>query len=336
MAHMPARCAALLGALLAATAAAAEPIGLKLAFFSSDRSTTYLAAIRPFVDAVNAEAKGLLDIRLYPSGALGKEIARQPQIVLDGTADLAFIVPGYTPELFPDNAVIELPGLFRDAREASHVHTRLVAERALKGYRDFFVIGAYESEPETIHGRVPLASITDLQGKRIRVNNPEQAAALQRLGAIPVAMQVTAIADALSSGAIDAATVSRIPLSDFGISRVATHHYLLPTSGAPVALVMRRRVFDGLPAAARAVIQKYSGWWAAERFAETYASVDRKVLGQLASDSKRQLVEPSRADLKLADEVFQAVRAEIASSDPHRQSLLRAVDNELSTLRSTK
>jgi hypothetical protein len=37
----------------------AYPITLKLAFFSSDRSTTYLASVKPFVDAVNTEGKGL-------------------------------------------------------------------------------------------------------------------------------------------------------------------------------------------------------------------------------------------------------------------------------------
>ena len=44
-------------------AAAADPIKLKMAYFSSDRTTTYLAAIEPFVDAVNAEAAGRTDRR---------------------------------------------------------------------------------------------------------------------------------------------------------------------------------------------------------------------------------------------------------------------------------
>jgi TRAP-type C4-dicarboxylate transport system substrate-binding protein len=46
----------------------AYPITLKLAFFSSDRSTTYLASVKPFVDAVNTEGKGLVEIVLYSGG----------------------------------------------------------------------------------------------------------------------------------------------------------------------------------------------------------------------------------------------------------------------------
>jgi hypothetical protein len=47
------RCGLFALALLPATANA-DPAVLKLAFFGFDRSTTYLAAVEPFVDAVNA------------------------------------------------------------------------------------------------------------------------------------------------------------------------------------------------------------------------------------------------------------------------------------------
>jgi hypothetical protein len=148
--------------------ASAEPIKLKLSFFSSNRSMSYIAAIKPFVDAVNAEAKGLVEIEVNFSGTLGKNIAQQPQLVLDGTADIAFVVPGYTSALFPDNGIVELPGLFRNMHEATLVYTELVARKALRGYENFFVIGAYITEPETIHGRVAINSIDDLKNKRIR------------------------------------------------------------------------------------------------------------------------------------------------------------------------
>ena len=159
-------------------AAAAEPIKLKLAYFSSDRTTTYLATIKPFVDAVNAEAADLLEIEVHFSGALGKDPRQQLQLVLDGTADIAFIAPGYTPERFPDNTLIELPGMFRGIRDATLVYTRLVAANALRGYEDLFVIGAFATEPESIHAKVVAGSLDELQGKRIRANNPAQAAAL--------------------------------------------------------------------------------------------------------------------------------------------------------------
>lgn len=61
--------------------------------------------------------RGLVKTVLY-AGVLGREIAQQPQTILDGKADIAFVVPGYTPDRFPDNSAVELPGLFTGTREA--------------------------------------------------------------------------------------------------------------------------------------------------------------------------------------------------------------------------
>jgi TRAP-type C4-dicarboxylate transport system substrate-binding protein len=253
-----ATCALLLFVLSPATLAA-EPIKLKMAYFSSDRTTTYAAAIQPFVDAVNAEVGGVVEIDVSLSGALGKNPSQQLQLVLDGTADLAFVVPGYTPERFPDNEVVELPGLFKNIREATLVYTDLIAANALRGYDNLFVIGAFASEPETIHTRLPAASLHELAGMRIRVNNPMQATALAGLGMVPVEIPINQASGAISSGKVDGAIVGPAPLVEFGISRVLANHYLLSVSSAPLLVVMNREKYEGLPQRAKEIIRKFSG-----------------------------------------------------------------------------
>ena len=116
-------CALIISALLPFPADAA-PIKLKFSFFSSDREYAYESVVKPFVNAVNLEGKGIVEIELYPSGALGRSYAQQMQLVLSGDADIAWINPALTPEQFPDNSVIELPGLFRDANEAARAIER--------------------------------------------------------------------------------------------------------------------------------------------------------------------------------------------------------------------
>jgi TRAP-type C4-dicarboxylate transport system substrate-binding protein len=323
-------------ALLLPCVAVAEPIELKLAFFSSDRSMSYLAAVKPFIDAVNSEGKGLVRIVLHSGGVLGREIAQQPQAVLDGKADIAFVVPGYTPERFPDNSVVELPGLFSDTREATLVYTRLIALKVLKGYEDFVVLGAYVTEPETIHSRGPIASIDDLKGKRIRVNNPSEAVTLEKLGAIPVPMPINQVADAISSGAIDAAAVPRTPLSDYGIKRVATNHYFLGINGAPLALLMNRKKFEALPQSVQEIIRKYSGEWIAARFIEAYDRSDNEIMEQLKSDLKRTVILPSTSDLETAHLAFKSVIAEWSAINPHYSELLKLTEAEIAQLRATR
>jgi TRAP-type C4-dicarboxylate transport system substrate-binding protein len=317
-----------------AVAAEAEPAKLKFAYFSSDRTTSYLATIKPFVDAVNSDAAGLVQIEIAFSGALGKNPTEQLKLVLDGTADLAFIVPGYTPDRFVDNQVVELPGLFGGVREATTAYSRLVAANALRGYDDLVVIGAYATEPESIHSRVPIASLDDLKGKRIRSNNPVQAKALEELGAIPVQIPVNKISEAISVGEVDGAALAASFLIEFGIARVAPHHYLLGVSSAPLAIVMNAKRFEGLSGEAQDLIRRYSGEWLAQRFIDFYEGKNREVIATLSSDPKRKVILPSQTDRERADTVFTRVVEEWRSTDQRNSELLAAVEVELGKLRS--
>ncbi len=322
------------GFVLLSTAARAEPINLKLSFFTSDRSVAYETMIKPFVDAVNTDGKGIVQIEVYLSGSLGRVQSELPQLVLDGGADMAFIVPGQNPKRFRDDAVMGLPGLFANVREASMTYTRLIAADLLSGYHNFYVVGAYATEPESIHTRKPLASLADLKGQKIRTNNLTESAGLAKLGALPVVLAFNETTPAISSGVIDGATVPPAQLFDVGIGRLVSYHYLLPTSVAPLALVMNRRVFDGLPNEAKAIIRKYSGEWAAERFAEAYAKINSDALAQLKSDARRHVVVPGPADAAAASRIFKSVAAEWVEGDAHRRELLQRVEKELSKLRT--
>jgi TRAP-type C4-dicarboxylate transport system substrate-binding protein len=327
-----ARCV-LLWLTLSSAASAAEPIKLKMAYFSSDRTTTYLAAIKPFVDAVNAEAQGLLQIGVSLSGTLGKDPTQQLQLVLDGTTDLAFVVPGYTPARFPDNEVVELPGLFKDIREATLVYTGLIAANALRGYDDLFVVGAFTAEPETIHTKLPAASLKDLAGMRIRSNNPIQGAALAGLGMVPVEVPINQASSAISSGKLDGAMVGPAPLIEFGIARVVSNHYLLAVSAAPLLVVMNREKFEGLPEQAKQIIRKFSGEWAAERYIEVYRSENEASLESLKLDPHRNVVVPSPADLARANAVFRAEVDAWSATDPRHRQLLAEAEAELNKIR---
>ena len=124
------------------------------------------------------------------------------------------------------------------------------------------------------------------------------------------------------------------PLVDFGISRVATYHYMLATSGAPLLLLMNCKVFDNLPKPAQDLIRKYSGRWAADRFIETYDEVERAVVRQLEADPRRRVTIPSPRDLATARVAFTSVLDEWVANSPHNRVLLKAAEAELGKLRA--
>jgi TRAP-type C4-dicarboxylate transport system substrate-binding protein len=317
-------------------AAVAEPIKLKLSYFTSDAEVMYRTGVKPFIDSVNAAANGLIEIDVYASGSLGKSYAGQAQLVLDGVADLAFVNPALTLEQFPDDAVFELPGLFRDVREASIIYERLVASGALRGYQDFFVVGALAGGPQSIHTRTPISSLKDLQGKKIRASHRTEAAALSALGMSPAIIQINQTAEAVSRGTVDGATGPAVVMSEFGISRVTSYHYLIRMGFVPLALLMNKKKFDSLPTAGQDIIRKFSGEWLAARYAEAFETNNDIVMKQFKSDPRRATILPSEPDLDTAKAVFDKFIEEWQARNPRNIQLLTAVETELGKLRSAR
>ena len=83
-------------------------------------------------------------------------------------------------------------------------------------------------------------------------------------------MPASRLADGLAQGAIDAVVMSPGGLFQFGAARAAANHYLLGIGSAPLVVLMNRKKFDSLPAAAQALIRKYSGERAAGIWIEFY------------------------------------------------------------------
>ena len=322
--------------MLMPLASIAEPIKLKLAFTASDRSSVYQVDIKPFIEAVNAEPDSPVKIELYSSGLLGKAAIQQVQLVLDGTADIAFVVPSYTPERFPDNSIVGMPGLARDVREATLLFTRLVAAHALRGYEDFFVIGAFATEPQTFHMRPPVAALADLKGKRIGVGSPVQAAVLEKLGMLPVVLPISEISDAISADKLDGGLLPTLLLSNFNIARLVTHHYFLGIAPIAGALLMNRKKFEGLPQPAQEVIRKYSGEWAAARSIEMSRDMTDQTVNDLKSNPKRTVISASQSDLETAQVAFRSVTDAWLAEDARNPQLLKAAEAELAKLRSAQ
>lgn len=321
-------------AVLSPAIAADEPVQLKLSYFGSEQAQVFQAGIKPFVEAINAEGKGLVSIVVYADGALGKSVPGQPAMIQKEIADIAWVVPGQTPYRFPDNELFELPGLAQDFREGTLAYTHLVAADRLRGYQEFFVVGTYVTSAAFIHGTKPMASIAALRGQKIRANNAIEAAALERLGMIATVMPVSQVAAAIEHGTIDSAVLALTGLYDYGIERLVTHHYRLVVGGAPVALLMNRKKFESLPAAAKELIRKYSGEWAAARWIDAMTVFDKQNTAALESAPKRIVVVPSPADLEVAERSFRTLIENWAATGTHNRDLLQSFEAELSTIRS--
>jgi TRAP-type C4-dicarboxylate transport system substrate-binding protein len=324
--------AAMPAAVLGSTLARAED-HLKWAVFTPDSEVTFRTVMKPFADAVQRETTNAVVFDLFPNGALGRNPAQQPQMVIDGVADLAWVIPSYTPGRFPDTEVLELPGMFRDLRESTLVATRLAARNVIKDYGDFYVIGLWGTSPYSIHTNFPVNSIADLKGKTIRASSQNESAALRAFGAVPIGMPVTEIPEAISRRTISGTTSHMSPFFDFGLDRVTNNHFFIGLGVVPVAILMSKKKFDALPEAARASIRRNSGETLAKTWIDSISSYNESNLNRLKNDPKNKVVIPSQAELDEAQKLLTPVRETwVGGSDRHKE-LKAELDAELAKLR---
>jgi TRAP-type C4-dicarboxylate transport system substrate-binding protein len=322
------------GILALAPAAQADPVKLKLAMFSADTEMTWVTAIKPWAEAVNKAANGAIVIDEYPNGALGKALPQQAQMVLDGVADIAFVIPGVSPGRFPDNEVMDLPGLFHSLKEATLVYTRVMAKSVIKGFDDYVVIGAMGTPPFEIDSRAKITSLEDLKGKKIRTTNASQAATMKLLGAVPILIPVNEVPEAIGRGTIDGGTEFPGPMYDFGIDRVTKYDYFLPVGVSSLTVLMNRKKFESLPAESQALIRKHSGEWFANVFITGYGKYVDELMARMKADANRVITNPSDKELAAAQPAFDQAIADWLKKSPRNPELLQAVKDEIAKVRA--
>jgi TRAP-type C4-dicarboxylate transport system substrate-binding protein len=312
----------------------ADPVQVKLGHFASDTEETYTGAIKPWAEAVNAEAKGAIVIELFPNGALGRNLPQQAQLIDNGVQDIAFVVPGLSPGRFPDDSGFALPGLFKDMNESSVVFDNLVTGRKVRGYDNYFPVAEFGTAPFSIHLRKPISSLDGLKGLKIRAGNSVEADMLKELGAAPIVIPVNEIAEAVGRGTIDGTTAQPQTIEQFGIDRVTNYHLMAPLGSAPLAELMSRKVFESLPQAGQDAIRKFSGPWFVQRYLEYGNPSNERVMAHLRDNPRHQVVDLSPEDKKKWDAAAERVIAAWTAKDSANPKTLESIQAEIAKVRN--
>ena len=315
---------------------AAEKSVLKFAVFTPDKEMTFQVVFKPWAERVMKDAKGTLKIQLFPNGALGRHPGKQLKMVQDGVADIAWVIPAYTPGRFPDNAVFELPALIGSSKEGSVAAWRLYKKGLLRGYENYHVIGLFTTAPYTIHTKSKLTSMAQLKGKKIRAVGPVMVASIKALGAAPEPMPFTKIVEAISRGRIDGTTAHPISLHDFGVAKVTSSHYFGRLGTVPLAVMMNRKVYEKLPAAARAAIDKNSGETLSVAFGNMSDKRNAELRVAWSKEPKRTVTVPGAEEKAKWDKVLAPVIGSWIAKHPNGAALLSALNAELKSIRAGK
>ena len=163
-----------------------------------------------------------------------------------------------------------------------------------------------------------------------------QIESLKALGAVTVGMPPTEVPEALSRRTIDASTSQPAVLYDFGLDRVTSHHYFIRLGAVPLAIVMNKRVFDGLPKAGQDAIRKYDMDYINKLYIDSMLEYDGSLVKKLESDPKRKVVFPDAADQKAAQAAFEPVIKAWTAKSPRHAEVYKAMTAEIDKERGSK
>lgn len=251
-----------LGALLSLPAAAQE-VTLRLHQFLPEQSFVPASILTPWIERIEAESGGRIEIEHFPSMQLGGKPTDLVDQVVDGVVDIVWTLPGYTPGRFPRSEVFELPFMVRDAEAASRAYWELAqTEMRDTEFRDLHLLGTWVHGPGVIHAARPVTKLEDMAGLKLRAPSRVTTQLLEGLGATAVGMPVPAVPEQLSTGVIDGALLPWEVSASLRVGELVRHHTEFPDRGIYVAtfiLAMNKDSYANLPEDLKAVIDRNSG-----------------------------------------------------------------------------
>ncbi len=313
---------------LLASTVSAEPVVLKYATFEPPQAFAIRAIWQPWIDDMNKAGEGLFKIELYPGGTLNRNPTKQLDIVRDGVADIAFVMPSYTPGTFMDDSVVEVPFVAESALQASVAIHQLFKKGLLRNYDIVVPLMVAAAQQYAVHSTFPVKVPRDLNGKKIRSTGKMQHYMAQAYGAAPIGMPVTQIAESMSRGLIQATTNEWNAMRTFKIDGVAKYHCMLPLGTVSFLLAMNKDSFNKLSPKAQKIFidnqEATARLWGSQM--DTSLNEHYKKIQQ---DPEHHVYIPAAAELDEWKQVLAPAVADWMKDDPKRESLLEAYKKEV-------
>ncbi|MCV6547989.1 MAG: TRAP transporter substrate-binding protein [Cohaesibacter sp.] len=304
----------LLGLLFCFSPARAADVTLRLHSFLPPSSTVPKQILRPWAQKVEEASKGRIKIQHFDSMALGGKPPSLMDQARDGVVDITWTLLGYTPGRFPRSEVFELPFLMEDPVATSLAFWDLIEQDFQHNeFKSVKVLGAWVHGPGVLHSKVPIQSLSDMKGLKLRGPTRVINAYFKSVGAVPLGLPLPAVPEALSRGVISATALPWEVTPAVKLSELVSHHSELKGPQAlytaTLVLVMNKARYRSLPDDLKAILDAESGaklsgfggrvQWAADEAARIIAEKAGNSFHALADadyDAWKKAAEPVYAD----------------------------------------
>jgi TRAP-type C4-dicarboxylate transport system substrate-binding protein len=245
----------------------------------SPKGSAQTVLIEPWAKKIQADSKGRIEVKIFPSMSMGGKPPELYRQVRDGVADIVWTLPGYTPGVFPRSEVFELPTVHRGSAQATNQAIQENFALIADDFRDVHPILIHVHAGNALHMvSKEIQTIADVKGLKFRTPSRTGSWMLQAWGAEPVGMPLPALPQALSKGTVDGALVPFEvfpPLKFYQLTKNSYEGEDLSRFGTSVFMfAMNKRRYNSLPADLQKVIDDNSGAALAVTIGESWDKIE--------------------------------------------------------------
>jgi tripartite ATP-independent transporter DctP family solute receptor len=212
----------------------------------------YMLGAQKFADLIKERTGGRIEMRLYPSGQLGKGEREMTEGIQQGAIDVLITSTGPLGGFSPSINILDFPFLFRDFDHVDLVMDGPIGRKLLDDFEkaNIKALAFWENGFRHLtNSRVPVKKVEDGKGLKIRtMENRVHLAAWKMAGLNPTPMAWGEVFTALQQKVIDG---QENPIAVFYSSKLwdagQKNFSLTAHVYSPAPLLMSKKTFDVMP-----------------------------------------------------------------------------------------
>jgi TRAP-type C4-dicarboxylate transport system substrate-binding protein len=327
-----------IGAIAACLVGAPDPgLAQQTLIFAATAAPQNFATVgvhMPWAQRVTERSGGALKIDVRPGFTLTNPSNFYSRVVED-VVQITFGPLSFVAGKFPLSEVVNLPFESESSLQGSVAFWRLYKSGALDSeFNDVLPMYLLQFPQLALHLAKPLRSLDNLNGLKVITTAKTGSETVARLGATPLSISPNESYEALQRGTADGAVFPWAAFQPYRLAEVTSYHVDAELGGGPGAILMSRKRYDALPAAARKVLDDNSQEPQTRVWATAFDEEASKQRNSVKASPAHTIVQLPPDQQKAWRKRVAAVAEEWARATPGGQKTLEAFRKHLADVKA--
>jgi TRAP-type C4-dicarboxylate transport system substrate-binding protein len=315
-------------------AAAQEETTLILATALPPNNPLAVQILHPWSQRVNEAGTGKLKIDIRDGMAIANLRNSYDRVVSD-VAQISWLTHNNFPGQFNLSLVGGLPYLSDTSEHGSVAMYRLYKSGVLDAeYNQVLPISLAVLSRGGLHLRRAPQSLDQLKGLKVIVSSRASGEVVTRIGMAPIALTVTEMYEAIQRATVDGAALGWTAVESFKLDEVTSYHANASFGTSAGMLFVNKKRYEALPAAARAVLDRFSVETESRELGKFWDRLDKVGADRVRGLPGHQVVELPAETQARWKTLAEPVAEEWAKSVPNGEKVLAAFRAELAKVKA--